>query len=400
MLKINNTTWKQEIKTDKKDELSCIIGDDKQADFIPQMKIERWTNECNVSIRLIEDKDEAKETATIIEENGKIKHIKSKRECHFYNIENTEHPEGASEFEIILKEDPRKKKGEDYTLEFSLEDKDVDYFYQPALTPAEIAEGAVRPKNIVGSYAIYAKTPKTNWTGGKEYKRGKVGHIYRPKIIDSIGTEVWGELKIDKGILSVTIPQGFLDNAIYPVRHAAGLTFGYETAGASNLAVGNTLAAGGSIVDTYTASAGDTITGFSFYGYTTYGADGKAAVAAYTFVGGVPSARLAAKVDISVSGTEAWQSVGSLSQALTNGVAYCSAFSGENNVGSAFFRIFYDAGSAPGRIGSTNTTLTDPFGATGTDSGRHYSIYATYTAGGGGEAVKPNHLFSLMGCGN
>ena len=96
---------------------------------------------------------------------------------------------------------------------------------------------SITPENVEGSYAVYAKSNKVNYVDGKEYKVGKVGHIYRPKIIDSIGTEVWGKLHIDNGILSVIIPQEFLDSAIYPVRHAAGLTFGYTSGGTQTLRI-------------------------------------------------------------------------------------------------------------------------------------------------------------------
>ena len=92
----------------------------------------------------------------------------------------------------------------------------------------------MRPAEVVGSYAVYAKELKHNIVGGKEYKTGKVGHFFRPRIEDSAGAWTWGNLNIDKGILSVTIPQEFLDTAVYPVRHATGLTFGYTSVGASN----------------------------------------------------------------------------------------------------------------------------------------------------------------------
>jgi hypothetical protein len=253
MLKqLNNTTWKQEVKTDWKDELNVVIGDDKQPDFKPQIKIERWSNEVNCSIRLIHNEKNpivSKEGDMMVWSAGNIK-------SHFYEIASCEeHPEGGYEFDIHLKEKPATNK-----IEFTLNTKGLDFFYQPPLTEEyqnsyseeyqkEIVvsetqvkdlEGNVlveRPENVVGSYAVYASEQKTNWEGGKLYRTGQVGMIYRPKIIDSAGTEVWGELNIANGILSVTIPQKFLDKAIYPIRHAAGLTFGYTTAGGSNISM-------------------------------------------------------------------------------------------------------------------------------------------------------------------
>ena len=115
---------------------------------------------------------------------------------------------------------------------------------------------------------------KTNWEGGKLYKAGKVGHIYRPKIIDSAGNWTWGILNIKNGILSVEILQKFLDDAVYPIRHAAGLTFGYTSNGGTggtapvNYAHGSymnpTASASGAVdsVSVYGGSADASIKGF------------------------------------------------------------------------------------------------------------------------------------------
>jgi hypothetical protein len=214
-------------KDNPKDKVEVEVGDSKDSTkFHPQIKVMRWDNEVNLSVRL---KDDQVATELVSTDKEKVVWSKGIREVNLYDLTEGE---GGYEFEVILKEKPASNK-----IEFTLQDKDVDYFYQPELTAEEIAQGASRPDNVVGSYAVYAKTPKTNWTGGKEYKCGKVGHIYRPKIIDSAGTEVWGDLHIENGILSVTIPQDFLDKAVYPVRHAAGLTFGYTGTGASNLTI-------------------------------------------------------------------------------------------------------------------------------------------------------------------
>jgi len=212
-------------KDDDKDRLEVEIGDTKEpTKFMPQVKIKRWDNEVNFSVRLNEP-DLLNKTPTTEKEKIVIKG--DKKEAYLYDIPiSEEHPEGGFEFEVVLKEKPTSNK-----IEFSIEDKDVEYFYQPELTQEEIDNGCKRPENVIGSYAVYAKSNKVNYVGGKEYKVGKVGHIFRPKIIDSAGTEVWGELHIENGILSVTIPQEFLDKAVYPIRHAAGLTFGNTSSG-------------------------------------------------------------------------------------------------------------------------------------------------------------------------
>ncbi len=404
MNKLNKTTYKNIAKNNPRDLVEIEYGDSKDlTKFQPQQKIQRWDNECNVSIRLIEDATELKEKATIIQDGEKIKHIKKNRECHFYNIQNTEHPEGASEFEVILKKDPRKNKKGDYTLEFSLEDKDVDYFYQPALTPQEIAEGAKRPENVEGSYAIYAKTPKTNYVGGKEYKVGKIGHIPFPYMIDANGWKVRAkDLNINQigKRLKVVIPQAFLDKAVYPVRHAAGLTMGYSTAGASYTARTSASACRGltRTSGTITAATGDTITLISVYAQNGGGGSGSAGVSVYSNVADIPTTRLLSEETITINGAVNWYTTGALSQAMSNGVKYNVAIGNWNKGTATELGFWYDAKTAGDNSFNAAGALPATWTETSTDANR-LSIYATYTAGGGG-AVTPNHLMRLMGCGN
>lgn len=110
--------------------------------------------------------------------------------------------------------------------------EDFNFLYQPELTDAEIKDGAVRPENVVGSYAVYNKTHSNHALGKTNYTTGKVFHIYRPKIIDSSGAYAWATLEYNNGVLSVTAPREFLDTAIYPV--TIDPTFGKTSIGGSN----------------------------------------------------------------------------------------------------------------------------------------------------------------------
>jgi len=230
---VRDNTFIRAAKDDPRDRVDIEIGDEKQpSTFYPQVKIKRWDNECNFSCRL---KDNDYDTPTIQTSQDKIKWISGKREAHFYEIgASEEHPEGAYEFEVVLKEKPATN-----VVEFSIQTKGLEFFYQPALTQEEIEQGAFRPENVVGSYAAYYKDCPANYEGGKLYRVGKAFHIYRPKIEDAKGNWTWGELQVDEeqGTLAVTIPWEFLDKAVYPVRHAAGLTFGYTTSGSSSTGI-------------------------------------------------------------------------------------------------------------------------------------------------------------------
>ena len=223
-----NNTYVYQPQTNEKDLLQVEIGDLLQPDFKPQMKIKRWDNEVNFSARLVDDSLTAPTVSTSKEI---IIWSTDKREMNFYDVPVSEmFPEGGYELEVILKSKPATNR-----TSFTIQTKCLKFAYQPALTETEKQQGAIRPDNVVGSYAAYHQNCPMNVVGGNLYKCGKVFHIYRPKIEDSAGNWTWGELSIDEaaGLLHVDIPQKFLDDATYPVRHAAGLTLGYTTAGAS-----------------------------------------------------------------------------------------------------------------------------------------------------------------------
>jgi hypothetical protein len=69
----------------------------------------------------------------------------------------------------------------------------------------------VRDPFLAGSYAVYKK--ETFIGEGT----GKLCHIHRPKIIDARGRWVWGSLSIVGDRLIITIPEGWLGEAMYPV---------------------------------------------------------------------------------------------------------------------------------------------------------------------------------------
>src|ERR1035441_3141757 len=116
---VDNNTFLQVAKVNPKDKIDVEIGDSKQKDFLPQVKIQRWDNEVNFSARLIHDE----KTPTVTTEADKILWKGDKVEAHFYDFaDSPEHPEGASEFEVILKEKPKTNK-----VEFTLNTKGLGF---------------------------------------------------------------------------------------------------------------------------------------------------------------------------------------------------------------------------------------------------------------------------------
>lgn len=223
---LRDNTLIQQVKTDVADKIEVEIGDTKTPDaFMPQVKVMRWDNEVNFSMRHIDEEP----GQPVIEYDGeKVMYKKPKIEVHQYDKPEAGE-DGGFEFEWVLNEKPATNE-----LKASIRTKGLEFYYQPPLTEEEIAEGASRPENVVGSYAVYHSTKRDNIVGGKEYKTGKAFHIYRPEAIDAEGNRTWCDINIDVDgeLATVTVPQEFLDKAVYPV--IVDPTLGYTSMGASN----------------------------------------------------------------------------------------------------------------------------------------------------------------------
>ena len=208
-----------EVKTISTPILGGLLGAEDEQVVEPTIKLSRW-GETNFKISPILD--------------GKV----SERKMSF-NKNKIIFETPKMDFEMYAPDDENYKyvwylneKPEKNVVEFDIESKGLDFFYQPALTQEEIDAGDFRPENVVGSYAVYHSTKGgINDINGKEYKTGKAFHIYRPHLIDANGLEAWGNLHIENGIYSVEIPQDFLDKAVYPVK--SNDTLGYTTIGGS-----------------------------------------------------------------------------------------------------------------------------------------------------------------------
>jgi hypothetical protein len=97
---------------------------------------------------------------------------------HAYPLPAKEDMEdGGSEIEIYLAERPPTN-GFRFAIEGA---EDLDFFYQREFSAEEIAEGAVWPENVIGSYVVYHKTKANHRVGDTNYATGKAYHIYRSK---------------------------------------------------------------------------------------------------------------------------------------------------------------------------------------------------------------------------
>ena len=354
------------VKNDTNDKIELEVGDKTENKFYPQIKIKRWDDEVNFLMKLTNTDIDNPE---LTYEGDRIVWTKKNIACRLWDIPaNPEYLEKAYEFEIVLPKKPTTNK-----IEFAIQTKGLDFFYQPALTQAEIDEGQFRPENVVGSYAVYCSENKINLTGGKLYRTGKFGHIYRPKIIDSIGKSIWGVLNIDVplGLLTITIDQSFLDIAVYPV--FIDPTFGYTTAGASGAGYGANWINSSSL--TYTGAVG---TGVSM---SIYGAKGAAnsnlQMALYNTAS--PSNLIAngSTPSVLVNSTAQWWTSNFSTGPTLSAVQYYLAYNQDNAP-----TIYYDSGANRYYVSQAFGTWPSTISWGDAGAGIKFSIYCTYTAGG------------------
>lgn len=247
--------------------------------------------------------------------------------------------------------------------------ENLAWAFQTPLTARQRADGHSRPAELDGSFAVFHKTLRNHRIGGVNFGPGKVFHIPRPTIRDSGGHSVLGDLSFDRGTLSVTVPQGFLDQAVYPV--TIDPTFGYTTQGVSSLAND----------DFFTEAVlteDGTLTEINFWAAATSGTVNIKGLL-YTDVANAVTNVVAVGAVVNCNTTPAARA-SAASVGLTAGNYYAGA------VGEANFTLYYDGlGTGNNHYGGNVSYASpgnSPSGFNSTDA--VFSGWATYTAGGGG----------------
>jgi len=374
-----STTYDFDKKDNSLSKYESEIGDTKQNDFYPQVKLKQWENETNFSVRLSTDiKDSThKVVDDVIEWESSDKNIKSR----FYELDadNEQFEEGGFEFEVIFTEKPKSN-----SVLYTIKTKGLRFVKQRALTRAEIDEGHEQPDNAKWSYAVFHNSKMNN-----EYRTGKAFHIYRPFAVDADGKRVWCEIYIDviKEEMEIVIPQKFLDNAVYPV--ILDPTFGYTVAGAAAapMSLDDAGASPGS-----PASDGN-VSKITFYGQAWAGKymDVKAVIwddgtnnVISNGVGGVT--RIS-------GGTKAWYDITYSTQpSVVSTSTYMPGYvcSPETN---GFSRLSYDFDNPNGRWDTANS-YASPTSFTNSNTERKFSSYATYSSGPSGYGNNVNGVES------
>lgn len=356
-----------------------IVGDLLDTVFHPQMKLTRWNKEAWLTLKF----DDAAITGkkTVFAENEQVKWDSSKIAITFYpKPPDAINEGGTAEFEIILKSKPSTTK-----IYLPIERQNLTFHYQPAFTEIynpvdclELSETHVlfkngrerwRPSNVVGSYAVYHTSKKNG-----AYKTGKAFHIYRPKLIDATNKMVWADLNISANTLTITLPQDFLNSAVYPV--TIDPTFGYTSIGGSS---------GDAYINSFPCAyspanmpeAGN-VTDIKFYGNVASGTI-TAYCALYLTDSATPAPHPTTKQgttgQVTINTTLQWWTFNfspSISQSAGNkGLAIGQATGSVN--------YYYDDGSENQMHIIESATLPDSWGTCGAHLWENWSIYADYT---------------------
>lgn len=380
-------------------EMKIEVGDTKQTLFYPQTKLIKWDNEVNFSLRYTSDTSGStysKDAQNIITWTDKYG-VKVRM---FETTDPNDNTASGFEFEFELPIKPATN-----IFDMTIQTKELDFFYQnptdkqaqdwidrateastifpeaKIYIPASLEEAkrGICPENVVGSYAVYHKSKNNN-----QYKTGKAFHIYRPKATDKEGNWTWCELKVDTNTetLTVTVPQDFLDNAIYPV--IVDPTLGFTTAGSSVVQFFNNGTTSWQC-GFYTVTATENGTVDSIQVLASTAGVGKMSIASGA---SLPASFITNGTcpEFTYTGTSAWQVVNYVSKpTITNGTKYYLTV-----IPNTFGNNHYYDDTTPASDGdvasySSPAELKDgPFSFNG-----KLSIYINYTASGGG-AVTPS----------
>jgi hypothetical protein len=260
-------------------------------------------------------------------------------------------------------------------IDFSLQSKEVNFYYQPRLTKEERDNGNGQPADTIGSYAVYHKTKRDNFDD-VNYRAGKVGHIYRPKITDANGEWVWGELSIKDDTLSITIPREFLDKATYPLN--VDPTFGYETQGTAGSSPMNA----GYYLCKFTGAAGTATNISACISSTTSAYNANCGITTFSSPTFTKITNGGSKV-VSVGTAKAFYDFGFDVNPTITAIDYWLACNSAATIKQSCV-FYYDAGDA--NQGATTTTFynaTFPSALTfNVNNNNKYSIHCDYTTGG------------------
>lgn len=382
----NSTTFRCKSEDDQ---FHAIIGGDRVDKFTPDLRLNCFGGEDTFQFRLpvIGNLDKV---AT-----DKISWLSNDRKIglEVYAIENLENwatnekgqpvlidtIKESMEFDVIFYDKPARV-GLDayYKLSFQVDiPSDIRIIKQKALhkdhsTWHEDKYGiCIRPDNVVGGHVFKHKNKR-----GNKYKTGQLCIEYCPYVVDAIGKKekLYVEYDIVNGYKYVYISWDFLNNAVYPIHHCAGDTFGYTTAGGSLKVMANRYDGN---LDFYSPSNNGTVTSMEAYCKNVITSAFVCGI--YNWTGANHPFLAGSAEGTAPAGTPAWVEVSiSGSPSIYSANEYLLCYWGDYN------HIYYNDTNVGGNIVSEEDTYGNSWKATGdlltTIAGdNEYSVFVNYT---------------------
>lgn len=283
-----------------------------------------------------------------------------------------------------------------YTIKHS---PDLSFHYQGELSSEDIADGAVRPDNVVGSFAVLSefRNKVMNVSGElvANYGTGKVGHVYAPYWTDAEARVYKGtQILIGNTLHYPKPPQEWIDSAVLPIKLDPDLGYGPPNdIGGTSLPI----TPGQGLWSLYVGEMSEdgTLDSVSFYDADSSSGDDYY-VGCYEGASEAPT-NLVWNSTVQEDSGLGWQTVDAGDESLTDVTDYQVAIQA---VASGDITLRYDTvtGYSSSRLsGNTPGNFPDPYGTpTDTQSSRRYSAYLTYTASGGAIVVDAGSV-SLTG---
>lgn len=372
------------------DRIEVEVGD--AGTFRPRMRLKRWGGEAALGVEF----PSLLNGATLGVDDGRevITWVRGDYTLKWYpQPDGEEYPEGGWEFELTLGKRPPKS-----SFTFNIETGGLAFYFQPPLNAEPLPEGGVfatetdvfdaegkvichRPANVVNSYAVYWEEHPANVAGGKLYRTGKVCHIYRPRLTDANGNTIWGSVVIDAqaGTMTIAADAAWLAAAAYPV--VVDPTFGYTSVGVSFTNING--------YSGLVANPGEngTLTSITF-AWKASSSSYQVKTGLYTLSGNYvgDGGNVLAPGDAS---SPTWKTDTWITPCVINSQDYVLTLATNNG------QIGYDSASTAGRWQYSTNVISNPWPATRTFTSYNYrySIYATYTEGGGGtDALTANGI--------
>lgn len=311
-----------------------------------KLALEFWGGECGLTIEALDCDDSA---IRIYDHNP-------------YGAED-----GGVEYDRVLFTRPASN-----VVQYQIDSWGLNFFHQPALSPLS---RNIRPAHIINSYAIYHETKSGHCIGGVNYRAGKACHLYRALARDANGWQVWCEQILESdGILSIAIPQAFLDACIYPV--IVDPTFGYTSIGGSAT---NVTAAYNVAFGPHVAPEAGSVQSIAFYSNAnTLGINFTFGI--YGDTAGVPNALLGVSAGAAGANMD-WMTLNLSSPAsVSGGTSYWFAENHDNDAGSwAVFDAVSGFSERYKALAYSAGSLASPYGTEdGNIADEKFSVYATY----------------------